>query len=180
MILLVFVASLRDGNFTLYLQTLEELAPWFFALDQQNYGRWLSVHIHDMKKLQGGSSMCYEDLMQGRFVLQKTSRPFSKMALDQAHEQNNAIIKGEGGAVGLTENPSAWRRWMIGGPEVSKVLQDLELSFEIKRSKESDQHHEQDKGFQENFKAAVCRLMDVIQETGNPFLEKKRRVSHSS
>ncbi|KAK0062566.1 hypothetical protein Bpfe_008237 [Biomphalaria pfeifferi] len=98
-----------------------------------------------MKKLQGGSSMCYEDLMQGRFVLQMTSRPFSKMALDQAHEQNNAIIKGEGGAVGLTENPSALRRWMIGGPEVSKVLQDLELSFEIKHSKESDQHHEHNK-----------------------------------
>ncbi|KAK0056414.1 hypothetical protein Bpfe_014194 [Biomphalaria pfeifferi] len=96
--------------------------------------------------------------MQGRFVLQKTSRPFSKMALNQAHEQNNVIIKGEGGAVGLTENPSALRRWMIGGPE---------LSFEIKRSKESDQ---------ENFKAAVCRLMDVIQETGNPFLEKSAEL----
>ncbi|KAK0047156.1 hypothetical protein Bpfe_023427 [Biomphalaria pfeifferi] len=65
---------------------------------------------------------------------------------------------------------------MIGGHEVSKVLQDLELSFEIKRSKESEQHHEQDKGFQENFKAAVCRLMDVIQETGNPFLEKSAEL----
>ncbi|KAK0070055.1 hypothetical protein Bpfe_000038 [Biomphalaria pfeifferi] len=78
MILLVFVASLRDGNFTLYLQTLEELAPWFFALDQQNYGRWLSVHIHDMKKLQGGSSMCYEDLMQGRFRSAKDISPLLK------------------------------------------------------------------------------------------------------
>ncbi|KAK0044996.1 Pinin [Biomphalaria pfeifferi] len=98
------------------------------------------------------------------------------MALDQAHERNNAIIKGEGGAVGLTENPLALRRWMIGGSEVSKVLQDLELSFEIKRSKESDQHHEQDKGFQENFKAAVCRLMNVIQETGYPFVEKSAEL----
>ena len=26
-------------------------------------------------------------------------------------------IKGDGGAVGLTDNPSALRRWMVAGPE---------------------------------------------------------------
>ena len=28
------------------------------------------------------------------------------MAIDQAHEQNNAMVKGDGGAVGLTEKRS--------------------------------------------------------------------------
>ena len=32
------------------------------------------------------------------------------MAIDQTHEQNNAVIKGDGGAIGVTEVPSAFRR----------------------------------------------------------------------
>ena len=31
------------------------------------------------------------------------------MPLDQAHEQENKMVKGSGGAVGLTENPVAFR-----------------------------------------------------------------------
>ena len=34
---------------------------------------------------------------------------------DRAHEQNNAAVKGDGGAVGLTENPAALHRWMVSG-----------------------------------------------------------------
>ena len=41
---------------------------------------------------------------EGKFVVNKTNSVFS---VDQAHEQNNALIKGDGGAVGLTSNPSA-------------------------------------------------------------------------
>lgn len=44
---------------------------------------------------------------------------FSALAIDHAHEQNNASVKGDGGAVGLTENPSALRRWMVSGPEMA-------------------------------------------------------------
>ena len=41
--------------------------------------------------------------------MNKTLKRFSSIAIDQAHEQNNAMVKGEGGAVGLTENPNALR-----------------------------------------------------------------------
>ena len=41
---------------------------------------------------------------EGKFVLKKTTRHFSAIHIDQAHEQNNAMVKGDGGAVGLTEN----------------------------------------------------------------------------
>ena len=47
------------------------------------------------------------------------------MAIDQCHEQNNAIIKGSGGAVGLTDNPPALRRWMVAGPEVARMTAEF-------------------------------------------------------
>jgi len=51
------------------------------------------------------------------------------MALDQSHEQLNKYIKGEGGAVGFTEEPAALRRWMLAGPEVSRVIAEYEETF---------------------------------------------------
>ena len=44
----------------------------------------------------------YQAFCNGGFVVQKTCRPFSAIALDQAHEQYNAMVKRDGGAVGLT------------------------------------------------------------------------------
>ena len=46
--LLVFVRSIREGNFELYIESLQKLITWSFALDKFNYARWLSVHIFDL------------------------------------------------------------------------------------------------------------------------------------
>ena len=46
--------------------------------------------------------------------------------MDQSHKQLNKSIKGEGGAVGLTEDPAALRRWMIAGPELSRIVAEFE------------------------------------------------------
>ena len=43
-----------------------------------------------------------KEFKAGKFTVQKTRKVFSSIATDQAHEQNNALIKVDGGAVGLT------------------------------------------------------------------------------
>ena len=67
----------------------------------------------------------------GAFVVMKTHRAFSCIALDHAHEQANVLVKGEGGAVGLTGNPNALRRWMLGGPELSRMVEEYEKGSSI-------------------------------------------------
>ena len=65
------------------------------------------------------------------FVVHKTSNKFSAMALDQSHEQNNAMVKGSGGAIGLTGNPGALRRWMVAfqkSPDLQQSLRNRPLS----------------------------------------------------
>ena len=54
------------------------------------------------------------------------------MAIDQAHEQANAVIKADRGAIGVTEDPSALRRWMIAGPEVSHLVAEYEAAYGTK------------------------------------------------
>ena len=49
--------------------------------------------------------------------MQKSGHVLSLIALDQNHEQENKIIKGDGEAVGLNDNPVALKRWIVTGPE---------------------------------------------------------------
>ena len=106
---LLFVRSLRESNFVLYIHILHKLIPWFFALDHTNYARWMPVHLHDLGALQKQRPEVYQELVKGAFTVRKSCRSFSAIAIDQAHEQNNPLVKGDGGAIGLTESPEALR-----------------------------------------------------------------------
>ena len=105
----------------MYLDALTELVPWFHALDRANYARWIPVHLRDMAELPRKHPDIARKFMEGSFTVQKTKKVFSTISIDHAHEQNNAHIKGDGGAVGLADNPRALRRWMIAGPEVARA-----------------------------------------------------------
>ena len=41
---LQLVRSFRKANFSMYVKAINQLLPWFFALDHPNYAKWLSVH----------------------------------------------------------------------------------------------------------------------------------------
>lgn len=106
-LILIFIRAHRERNFRVYVDVLEELVPMFFALDHINYARWLPIHIRDMKVLPLTIKEQFEE--KHHWVLPKTRNRFSTIPFDQAHEQENKIIKGSGGAIGLTENPTAFR-----------------------------------------------------------------------
>ena len=48
---LVFIRSMREGNFKLFVKILISLVKWFFISDHYNYARWLYVHIQDLPSL---------------------------------------------------------------------------------------------------------------------------------
>ena len=66
--------------------------------------------------------------------MNKTNRTFSSLPIDQAHEQDNKIVKGDGGAIGLTESSTQLLRWMVSGPEISKTINHFELFQELVRN----------------------------------------------
>jgi hypothetical protein len=41
----------------------------------------------------------------------------------------NEKMKGDGGVIGLTENPNALLRWIVAGPEITRVIEEFENSF---------------------------------------------------
>ena len=106
-LLFMFVRSLRDANFTLFISRLSSICTWMFASDHVHYARWLPVLIKDLSFLRDKKNLVFDALLNGFFTVQKSERPFSNMATDQAHEQNTKLVKIDGGAVGILDNKAA-------------------------------------------------------------------------
>ena len=145
-------------------------ARWMFALNLYDYARWLTVHIQDLLDLQSNCPTVYEQFAAGHFVTQKSHRKFSLLAHDQVHEQLNALVKGDGGAIGITENESSLRRWMVGGAEEARLLSE----FKNNHNKKNSNHHVQRPGIQSSFLAQVSKAVEVIADHGNPYADKTK------
>ena len=155
----------------MYLDALTELVPWFFALGHTNYARWIPVHLRDMAELANKHPDVFTEFSNGHFTVQKTKRMFSAIPLDQAHEQNSAYVKGDGGAIGLTDNATALKRWMVAGPEVARVIVEFEDFNMHPRNQEETRHHEETPSVHNTFARAVRSLVAAIEELGNPLEE---------
>ena len=162
LLLLIFLRSIRQANFSLYVDSSAKMLPWFFALNHHNYARWLSVHLLDMRALPQTAPDVARTFDDGFFTVNKSSKRFSAIAIDQAHEQNNAIVKGDGGAVGLTENPSAL------GPEIARVVNEFENEMKVASSNDvKTDHHEENRSFQMTFFKDVKSLVASMEDLGN-------------
>ena len=80
----------------MYCKYLKTICPWFFALNHSLYACWTSIHIRDIEVLELSDSGLKTEFAEGKFVTTSSSRFFA-MALDQNHQQCNAVVKGKKG-----------------------------------------------------------------------------------
>ena len=98
LIFLIFVRSIREGNFSMYVSSLEQVVKWYYACDHYHYARWVTVHLYNLVNSPTTSLYLYKCFSDTYFNFQKSNKKFSLMRINQAHEQNNAAIMGMGGA----------------------------------------------------------------------------------
>jgi len=82
----------------LNVHSLTKIIPWLFALSSiMEDGRWLTVHIRYMNELElpVKHPEVFQQFSKGYFVVHKTKYAFPSIALDHAHKQANALVKGE-------------------------------------------------------------------------------------
>lgn len=92
----------------------------------------------------------------------KTKHPFSAIALDHALEQEYALVKENGRAVGLTENPAALRK--LDG-------------FWSRKSKNGGRgRYERTPSMQASFKKNVLAVVSEFQQQGDPFEEEREEL----
>ena len=154
--------SQRQSSFSMYLDALTERVPWFVALDHTNYVRYIPVHLRDITELPTKHPDVAREFNAGNFTIQKTNRVFSAIPIAQAHEQNNACSKRDGGTVGLTDNPSALQRWLVAGPEVTALIKDFEDAHQLMGRRHEVIHHDQTANVQNASRKDVCSLGNVM------------------
>ena len=115
---LTFTRSICDRNIQLYTNILEKLVPLFFALDSIHYVRWCSIHIRDLKNLPES----IQQKLEGLWTVTRSDHNFSSIAIDQAHEQTNKQLKGDGGAIGLFHDCQSLTQFLIVMPELARIL----------------------------------------------------------
>ena len=67
--------------------------------------------------------------MEGQFGIHNSERKFSGILIDQAHEQNNKRVKGQGGITGLSTNESALNCWIVTGAQTAEMLKQFKASI---------------------------------------------------
>lgn len=176
LLMLMFIRSQRSANFNLFTETLKGLIPWVFSFDNYNYARWLPVFLKDLLLLSTNLTDVYKTFEEGMFVVQKTGNVFSAIGLDHGYEQNNGVVKGDGGAIGLLTDPAALRRWMLAGPEIADLITQFEGVINDSTKEMLHMHHEETPSFQTMFSRNVAALKSQIGEHGNPFLETSKEL----
>ena len=86
------------------------------------------------------------------------------------------MIKGDGGAVGLTENPSALRRWMVAGPEVARVVEEFHSDQDHRFR--STKHHDQTPSVQAAFAKDVQYPFE--EESSDLFTLDTKQIANSA
>ena len=128
----------------------------------------MPIHIRDLENLPQSIIKEFQD--HGHWVVSKTQNRFSAMPIDQAHEQSHLVVKGSSDAVGLTENPAAFRKWMIAGPEQARLMEEFVTPYSPDIA-EKHYHHEECFSTQNLFKQQVLSLIQTIKDMGSPFLK---------
>jgi hypothetical protein len=166
-IIFMFIRAHRERKFELMVTTLRKLVPLFFALDHQNYARWLPILIRDLEVLPESIQVEFE---KGHWTITRSNRRFSSIPIDHAHEQANKRVKGVGGMIGLTENPAMLERWIVIGPEICRVVEEF-TGVNDNDDDEELPHHEEGYASQHRFHRHVKDLTDVLLSKGNSFEE---------
>ena len=122
---LIFIRSVAEGSFTLFVKILVSLVKWFFIFHHYNYARWLSVHIQDFLSLPITCTQFYQQFERGNFVVYISCKEISQIYYGQAHKQSNKTSKSIKEPVDLVNRASNefQRRWKISGP---KIMENLE------------------------------------------------------
>ena len=188
-LIFVFIRSIREGTFHVYIESLISLCKWYFALDHIHYSRLCTVQCFDLMLLEALSPDVHKEFMADNFLFQKTNSKFSILAIDQIHEQNNKNIKGSGGTRHLLNktDESGLIRWETIVTDIARILSEFGDIINEPTKVRLKKHHEDNESFQELFCGYVQYdeivtnpfLLDKLTSTSNPALAFPENVFHN-
>ena len=169
-LMLTFIRSEHSQNWDQHLSCVTEMAKYFHAYDRQNYSRWLTVYIADMRNLEKDAPEVQKEFLDGNFGVQRSSRPFCSVWTDLALEQSvNRDVKCSGGLLGITRKEAARDRWFLT-THVNSIISSSLAQIETPNRSCDLTHGEDSTARTSTDYRDICKLVTKLESTiKNPF-----------
>ena len=172
-LMLNLIYASRTGSWELYLSCIEEVIPWAFAYDRQNYARYLIPFLDDMRHLPVRMPEVYTAFKKGHFSVQMGGRnPSGRNEADKTIENTiNRDCKTGGGYVGFSANFAATQRWVLNDTRRGVYRRLLHEHLSITSSQTYVHKELAPARIKEDLKA-VGKLVDLLEDVfTNPWKE---------
>ena len=181
-LLLDFLRATREGNWSLHLQSIKEMIPWFYAYDHINYSRYLPVYLLHMISLPSTHPEAHKMMEHGDFGVQKTTdHGFAQVPVDQTIEQTlNRSTKTKGGIVGFSLQRGAVQRWMVTAHSRAEFVDKCRAMSTGVTQNQSQPHKEAATSRVKRDEADVKKVISTISSWRNPFEPSDELVNLSS
>ena len=130
-ILLRFIRAERNAIWSLHINALSDMLPYFFAYDRINYARCASVYLSDMKSLPITAGNVYNEFINGNHPIKRAAGTFNQVWTDLALEQSvNRDSKVKGGIVGFTQQKDTVNRWLLTAHKRANIVSSVKTMCE--------------------------------------------------
>lgn len=178
-ILKQFVEAERSGNWTLHLQSAQQMLPYLHAAGYTSYAKYLHLYLQQMFELEKimDPSELQQFTKEAYFTIRKTDKFRSGIWSDMTIEQSlMRPLKGPGGVTrgrGITD--SVLIRWIISSVALVDVVDNIE-NFTNVHYEPSEQHVDFSKA-RVTRDAADMMKMDSFFDHHNPFPQTDKLIS---
>src|SRR6218665_1836511 len=127
MVLLQFQRATREGNWFLYLASLEKLCVYFFVYNRLDYAQNIPEFVARMQELENTDPSIWQEFLNGDFTVNTSNEvPFTRIGVDHAMEHLNKNTKGQGGISGITSHPNTLLKFCLTAPELARLAAEVE------------------------------------------------------
>lgn len=126
--LLKFTRAIRDAEWDLYLEALNEMLPVIAWYDHYKYLSSLTAYIYDMNNLPPAVMNAFRS---GEFVAKRSSAKFNQVDLDHAQEWLVKTCKVSGGISGITNKEATLQKWILSFHWRTEIVQKTLSLFDM-------------------------------------------------
>ena len=167
-----YIFCSRNRDCLGHLAASEELCMDLFSQDRIKYMRMLPFYIRSQYALQDSDPETWNALKAGEFSVTKSDIPFASLGLDHAGEQQNRVLKTDGGIIGIANNANARDRHCVTAPIISRMVTELS-QYMSTATKNEETHHQLIPSQQRKQAECVEKIRSAIKPHTNPFSKKE-------
>lgn len=159
--------GVRTSNVKLYNYAIHEICAIFFALNHQNYARWLTRNHDNFMNIEISHPGLWEDFENGALSIRRTTKIFCRTPVDLTLEQtiNANAANRLTGVTSFTNNFQARQRWSETHTARTAIITHFLEFLDLVKFSESTDSQYQSKVFSKQ----VLKFMKQVCDNINPF-----------